>query len=1034
MSGTGGPPRGRGRGNDRGRGSYDNRGRGGGRGGSDRGGYRGDQGGGRGGGGHGSFQDTIPFRSAQGDYGRGGFRGRGGRSGGGGGRGGRDQGPPIYSPQGGVAAPDAKITQTENALEKALIKKGRSIGYPERPGYGTRGRAVQLFANYFEMKSVGKGLFRYNIDIDHGTAPQPAAKKAKQIISLMLEEHFPQTRASIVTDYKSTMISHLQVLDQGQESATYDIVYRGEFEDEPPRRVENFRVTCKYTGRLDPANLLNYLTSTNAAAMFEQKAEHLQALNIILGHYPKTATSTASHGVNRHYAIDDGIAERFHLGAGLEALRGYFVSVRAATARLLVNVQVKYVACYQEGPLGQIISGLQIEKKGDPQSLKKYLSKLRIRVTHIERKNKKGQVIPRMKTIHSIATPFDGRNLANPPRVKWAAAGPKHVEFFLSAPGQSVPQPSSAGSKGKKGKKPAGPELSGSYISVADFFKRNYNLNVNPNLPVVNVGDTNKPSYLPVEVCVVEPGQPAKSKLSPDQTRSMLSFAVRNPGANARSIVDNGQQTLGIGNNPNPTLVDFGVQTNPSLITVLGRVLTSPNVYYNNNKQVVPIGGSWNMKSIRFSTTTNMQKWAWLYLRTPNDSVFGSQNEMTDCLKVFVARLREVGVNANLPDTGARITLDPNNYAGVIDGAIGKLMEQHRPQMLLTILPYNDTGLYNCIKQACDIRHGVRNINVQASQLKKGSPQYFANVGLKFNLKLGGINQVVNPKELGIIGEGKTMLLGIDVTHPSPGSAEGAPSVAAMVASVDSYLGQWPAEIRIQRRPRAEMVDDLESMLKAHLRRWAKNHKGAYPENIIVYRDGVSEGQYDLVTERELPLLKSACKAMYPASDTAKKHPRMSIIIVGKRHHTRFYPIRAEEADRSNNPVNGTVVDRGVTEARNWDFYLQAHTALQGTARPAHYYTVWDEIFVKQKNAADMLEAMTHHMCYLFGRATKAVSICPPAYYADLVCTRARCYLSHAFDPNTPSGSVISGDGGPVNFEASDVRIHPNVADTMFYI
>ncbi|KAL4798294.1 ribonuclease H-like domain-containing protein [Aspergillus venezuelensis] len=1011
MSGAEGPPRG-GRGNDRGRG----RGRGRGSSGGFRG-FHGDQED------RGQFQGDLPYRN------------RGDRGGGGRGRGGRDQGPPIYSPKGGFSAPNAKVTQTENALEKALVKE-RSVGYPERPGYGTQGRPVTLFANYIEMMSVGKGLFRYNIGIDNGSNPSPPPKKLEQIINLMLEEHFSQTRRSIVTDFRSTMISHLQVLDEGQESATFDIVYRGEFEDAPPQTQERFRVSCKYTGRFDPADLLNYLTSTNAAAMFNEKAEVLQALNILIGHYPKTAASIASHGANKHYAIGQD-AERQNLGAGLEALRGYFVSVRAATARLLVNVQVKYVACYEEGPLYQTIATLKAEKKGDPQSLKKYLHKLRVRVTHIERKNKKGQVIPRIKTIHGIATPFDGRNLANPPRVRQLAAGPKDVEFFLDAPDQSAPQASSAGSKGKKGKKgkkPAGPQPSGQYISVADFFKRNYNLNVNPELPVVNVGNSAQPSYLPVDVCMVEPGQPTKSKLTPDQTRDMLSFAVRNPGANARSIVEQGQKTLGIGASANPTLVDFGVQTNPSLITVPGRVLNSPNVYYNNNKPVAPIAGSWNMKSIRFSTTTKLQSWAYLYLHDPGSKpVFSTPKDLSDCLKAFAAKLREVGVMANSPITGSRIVLD-SNYAGKINAEISDLMIKHKPQMILTILPKNDTGLYNCIKQACDIRHGVRNINVLASQLAKGNPQYFANVGLKFNLKLGGINQKIMPNQLGIIGEGKTMLLGIDVTHPSPGSAKEAPSVAAMVASVDSYLGQWPAEIRIQRESRTEMVDDLESMLRAHLRRWAKNYKGAYPENLIVYRDGVSEGQYDLVIEKELPLLQSACKAMYPATDTAKKLPRISIIIVGKRHHTRFYPTGQQDADRFNNPINGTVVDRGVTEARNWDFFLQAHTALQGTARPAHYYTVWDEIFVKQKDAADKLESMTHHMCYLFGRATKAVSICPPAYYADLVCTRARCYLSHAFDPSTPSGSVISDDSASVRIEAEDMRIHPNVADTMFYI
>ena len=129
-----------------------------------------------------------------------------------------------------------------------------------------------------------------------------------------------------------------------------------------------------------------------------------------------------------------------------------------------------------------------------------------------------------------------------------------------------------------------------------------------------------------------------------------------------------------------------------------------------------------------------------------------------------------------------------------------------------------------------------------------------------------------------------------------------------------------------------------------------------------------------------------------------------------------FFQPGKRTPDRSSNPQNGTVVDRGVTEARNWDFYLQAHAAIQGTARPAHYYTVIDEIFRDRKvqapfqNAADALEDLTHNMCYLFGRATKAVSIPPPAYYADFVCERARCYLSRLFDA-TPGATPESERG-----------------------
>lgn len=102
-----------------------------------------------------------------------------------------------------------------------------------------------------------------------------------------------------------------------------------------------------------------------------------------------------------------------------------------------------------------------------------------------------------------------------------------------------------------------------------------------------------------------------------------------------------------------------------------------------------------------------------------------------------------------------------------------------------------------------------------------------------------------------------------------------------------------------------------------------------------------------------------------------------------------------------------------------------------------------DEIFAKRKispplqNVASVLEDLTHSMCYLFGHATKAVSICPPAYYADIVCERARCYLSGLFDVLTPSGTPaqsVVGGGGNTDARTEDVLIHPNLRNTMFYI
>jgi eukaryotic translation initiation factor 2C len=450
---------------------------------------------------------------------------------------------------------------------------------------------------------------------------------------------------------------------------------------------------------------------------------------------------------------------------------------------------------------------------------------------------------------------------------------------------------------------------------------------------------------------------------------------------------------------------------------------------YKQEKSPALRDGGWNMRDIQFVTGGGNLTWSALLVNKDGqpDNCFPNPQSLKTTLQNFHNALLGIGINISPPQMPTRVQIGKFDYAN-IDAAIAA----PKVKLLIVVIPAVETTLYKRIKHVGDVSAGVHTICVVAQKFAKGDPQYFANVALKFNLKLGGVNQVLATERLGLIKEDKTMVVGIDVTHPAPGSAKNAPSVAGMVASIDRYLGQWPGDLRIQ-EPRQEMVADLGSMLKSRLQLWKQKGKHAsLPENILVYRDGVSEGQYASVVEHELPLLRKACAESYLAADTKKGLPRLAIVVVGKRHHTRFYPTKAGDADRHSNTKNGTVVDRGVTEARNWDFFLQAHSALQGTARPAHYHVVLDEIFTNRKvsppfqNVADVLEDLTHSMCYTFGRATKAVSICPPAYYADILCERGRCYLSRMFDKNN---SAAVAEARP-----DEVAIHPALKNSMFYI
>lgn len=65
------------------------------------------------------------------------------------------------------------------------------------------------------------------------------------------------------------------------------------------------------------------------------------------------------------------------------------------------------------------------------------------------------------------------------------------------------------------------------------------------------------------------------------------------------------------------------------------------------------------------------------------------------------------------------------------------------------------------------------------------------------------------------------------------------------------------------------------------------------------------------------------------------------MVIVGKRHHVRFFP--TGPADKSGNCPAGLVVDSDVVNPVEFDFYLQSHAGLLGTSRPSHYNVLYDE-------------------------------------------------------------------------------------------
>ena len=409
---------------------------------------------------------------------------------------------------------------------------------------------------------------------------------------------------------------------------------------------------------------------------------------------------------------------------------------------------------------------------------------------------------------------------------------------------------------------------------------------------------------------------------------TMVKFACRPPAQNARSITTSARQILGY--DGNKLLSAFGVSVGRDLLTVRGRELSPPAIEYlgsNMGKMVTPKAGSWDTRGQKvFTPCRPIKCWTFLHIRGKNNNQ-KIVRERVFRLGRFIANNMGINIRPN-PDPAPAV---PSEAEQDVKPAFQELSRRSpRPELIIVVIEERNPVLYKMVKKFADIYAGIATVCVTEAVLTRegGWEANFANIGLKVNMKFGGVNHRLH-ENIDLLSSGKTMLVGYDVTHPT-GPTQNAPSLVGMVASVDRHAAQYPATAW-NNPSRVESLDgELVARFQSRLNLWQENNQQGLPENIIIFRDGVSESQFKMVLERELPHIRSACQATYGLSKKAL--PRISVIVAVKRHNTRFYPTDHNHMDpRSKSPKEGTVVDRGVTTVRYWDFFLQAHASIQGT-------------------------------------------------------------------------------------------------------
>ena len=106
-----------------------------------------------------------------------------------------------------------------------------------------------------------------------------------------------------------------------------------------------------------------------------------------------------------------------------------------------------------------------------------------------------------------------------------------------------------------------------------------------PFLPCLQVGQEQKHTYLPIEVCNVVAGQRCIKKLTDSQTSTMIKATARSAPDREREIADLVKKA---GFNNDPYVREFGIQVIDEMTEVRGRVLPAPRLQYGgvNRTQV----------------------------------------------------------------------------------------------------------------------------------------------------------------------------------------------------------------------------------------------------------------------------------------------------------------------------------------------------------------------------------------------------------------------------------------------------------------
>ncbi|KAL9458514.1 hypothetical protein AB3S75_007390 [Citrus x aurantiifolia] len=902
--------------------------------------------------------------------------------------------PDSLPPPPPVIPPDFVPTRVE---EQEPAKK-KVVRVPiSRRGLGSRGQRISLLTNHFKVNvtNVEGHFYHYSVSVSYEDGRPVDGKGAgRKVIDRVQETYNAELdgkdfaydgEKSLFTvgplprnKLEFTVVLEDISSNRNNGNASPDAHGSPNGNDRKrlrrPYRSKTFKVEISFAAKIPIQAIANALRGQES----ENSQEAFRVLDIILRQH---AAKQGCLLVRQSFFHND--PKNFaDVGGGVLGCRGFHSSFRTTQGGLSLNIDVSTTMIIQPGPVVDFLIANQNVR--DPFSIdwakaKRTLKNLRI------------------KTITS------------------------NQEYKITGLSEKLCKEQMFSLKQKNVKDDDG-EVQELEITVYDYFvnNRNIDLRYSGDLPCINVGKPKRPTYIPLELCELVSLQRYTKALTNLQRASLVEKSRQKP-QERMSVLSNALKLSKYDNEP--MLRSCGISISTNFAQVEGRVLPAPRLKFGNGEDFSPRNGRWNFNNKKLVQPTKIERWAVVN--------FSARCDIRSLVRDLIKCGEMKGILIDQPFDVFEESPQFRRSSPVV--RVEKMFDEIQsklpgaPQFLLCLLPERkNSDLYGPWKRKNLADFGIV---TQCMAPMRVNDQYLTNILLKINAKLGGLNSLLaveHSPSIPIVSKVPTIILGMDVSHGSPGHSD-IPSIAAVVSSRHwPLISRYRAAVRTQ-SPKVEMIDSLfkkvsdtedEGIVRELLLDFYTSSGKRKPEQIIIFRDGVSESQFNQVLNVELNQIIEACKFL-----DEKWSPKFAVIVAQKNHHTKFF-----QSGSPDNVPPGTVVDNKVCHPRNYDFYLCAHAGMIGTSRPTHYHVLFDEIGF----SSDELQELVHSLSYVYQRSTTAISVVAPICYAHLAASQVGSFMK--FDDLSETSSSQGGmtSAGPVPVPQLP-RLQEKVCNSMFF-